>query len=267
MSLHNREQGQLILVVAHAEEDFLRAFVTLLFQLYLEPIIIQSFSLEIIVHHPAVHDDLRADVLRLGVQLHVLGIERTLCADREDRELAVVFKDGSLDIIQIEVALLTAQEQELAQLELCFLHVFAIQFAVVHDDRRRAVDKLSGACEPPRDDTQSDGNRAEHQHRDCRFPPRLVQRGRQLRGDGADGDARDVVEELELCDLLVPDDLCNQKQDHRREQRREDDLQNLRHKSCKSASGILFSRLSRARSVSISLYTLEIGFSWVYGVV
>ena len=129
----------MILIIADAKEDFLCAFIALFFQLLSEPIIIQPFSLEIIVYHPAVHDDLRADVFGLGVQLHVFGVDRTLGAFRQDRQLTVVFEDGSLDVIEIEISFLTAKEQEFAQLELCFLHIIAVKFAVVYDDCRRSV--------------------------------------------------------------------------------------------------------------------------------
>ena len=108
-----------------------------------------------------------------------------------------------------------AKEKELAQLELCFFHILAIQLAVVHYDRRRAVDEFPAFREPACDDAQSDGDRTEHQHRDHRLPPWLVQCGRQLCGNRSDGDARDVVEEFQLCDLFMSDDLCDQEQDHR----------------------------------------------------
>ena len=212
------KESELMIPVAHAEIDLLGAFIALIGKLLGQPFVIQSHAAKIFTHNPAVHYDLGMDEFGGRREIHIGGIDRAFVADRENGQPTVVFKDSGLDIAEIEIPQLAAHHHEFAQFQLRFFHIGAIELAVVHDDGGRAVDILACAGQFAREDRQKIGDQAVHYHRDQGLHG-LFQLCCEFGGNGADGDACDVVKKIQLGDLLVSEYFGDQKQHSRREQR------------------------------------------------
>ena len=75
---------ELIILAANPEKNLLCVFAALLPELFFEPYFVQALTAEVVADDSAVHNHLGADVLQLGCDIDVLGIQRPLGADRQN---------------------------------------------------------------------------------------------------------------------------------------------------------------------------------------
>ena len=205
-------QAELVILVAQAQIDLFRRTVPLKLQLLLEPLLVKPLSMEVFAHYSTVHNHLSKDACGRRRQAEIIRCGGPLPAGRKNGQLAIVLKYRRLNGAQIEIAGLAAQNQEFAQIQSGFFHIFPVELPVVHQDGRRTINVFAYPGEFAGQDTQADGDQSIHNHGNERLN-RIFQLGGKLCGNGADGDPGDIIEQIELDDLLVSHELCQNKQD------------------------------------------------------
>ena len=91
-----------------------------------------------------------------------------------------------------------------------FFEILSIELSTIHEYGWCTVDKFAGFWETVGEFGEQHRNNAIDDDGDQRFPGGF-QFGGQLRGDGADGDAGDLVKEVQLRHLFMPHHFGNQK--------------------------------------------------------
>ena len=180
--------------------------VPLLAQLPEQPRLVHAHAVQVLAENAAVHDELGEDLLLFRGNAHILRCGRAAGRHGQNGQAAVGLIDRRLDGAKVEKALLAALDEELAQVETGLFHVAAVELAVVKDDRRRAADIFAQARAFARQCLeQPHQQRPDHHGRER--TQRLFQLRGHLGGNGADGDAVDVVKDAQLRDLAVAHQL------------------------------------------------------------
>ena len=181
-------------------------------KLMVQPLHILAAVLQITRQDLPVQDHGDLGAVRLGLHVEIRRGHGPCIRLGQEGQPAVCLHDDQLQAIQIVVAAGAALGEKFAQIHPGTLQVVPVQLAVVVKNEGAPLQKAPGR-QPP-----VGGKIAEHccqgvdAHSQQGLKKVAFQRSRHFGSNGADGDAVDIVEQVQLGHLLVADELGQQKQ-------------------------------------------------------